>query len=272
MKSQIHEYQKNKLLGLSRKLYFTVALALMPALFFAQEAFEKYEKDINVTSSFIAGKKTFAMIAQTKLNSQDERIQKGKAILKGVESIRVYTTENPSVAADMKTTVTAYAKSSGLEDLMQVNDSGKRVSIMVKQGATENIVTQVLVFVGNDKAKTDKDNETIVILVTGNFNLDDFAGMISDKSVTGDKKTDDKKFDEIKNALELKVSPNPASEVFYINTDKASEVKMYDMSGRLVKQQTYTSAGIPVGDLRPATYVVEITSGDMRQTQQIVIK
>jgi hypothetical protein len=77
---------------------------------------------------------------------------------------------------------------------------------------------------------------------------------------------------EIKNALELKVSPNPASGKFFINTDKAVDVKMYDLSGRLVKEQTYSSEGISVSDLSPATYIVEITSGDMRQTQKILIK
>lgn len=254
-----------------RNLYFTVVMALMPTLFFAQNTFEKYEKDENVTS-FVAGRKTFAMIAKTRLESGDEKLQKGKEILSQIDGMQVYTTENQSVAADMKNTVSAYAKSAGLEDLMQINDSGKRVSIMVKQGATENIVTQVLVFIGSDKAKAGKDNESVIVLVTGIFNLDDFSDMISDKSVTGDKKTDENKFTEIKNALELKVSPNPASGTFYINTDKPADVKMYDLSGRLVKKQAYTSAGISVSDLSPATYVVEITSGDLRQTQKIVIK
>lgn len=236
---------------------------------FAQSAFEKYERDENVTS-FIAGKKTFAMLAQTKLNSGDEKLQKGKEILSGVESISVYTTENQSVASDMKATVAAYAQSSGLEDLMQIKESGKRIGIMVKQGASDNIVTEVLVFIGNEK--TSKNNESVIVLITGNFNLDDFADMISGKTVTGDKKADDKKLTEIKNDLELKVSPNPATGTFFINTDKAVGVKMYDLSGRVVKELTYTKAGIPVSDLTPATYIVEITSGDMRQTQKILIK
>lgn len=246
-------------------------MTLVSSTIFAQSAFEKYEKDENVTS-FIAGKKTFAMLAQTKFNSDDEKIQKGKEILNQIENVQVYMTGNQSVALDMKTTVATYAKSSGLEDLIQIKNSGKRVSIMVKQGASENIVTQVLVLIVSDKTQASKGNETVIVLVTGNFNLEDFSDMISDKTLTGDKKTDDKKFAEIKDALELKVSPNPATGTFYINTDKDVEVRMYDLSGRMVRQQTYTNAGIEVSDLAPATYVVEITSGDMRQTQKILIK
>ena len=246
-------------------------MTLVSSAIFAQSAFEKYEKDENVTS-FIAGKKTFEMLAQTKFNSDDEKIQKGKEILNQIENVQVYMTGNQSVALDMKTTVATYAKSSGLEDLIQIKNSGKRVSIMVKQGASENIVTQVLVLIVSDKTQASKGNETVIVLVTGNFNLEDFSDMISDKTLTGDKKTDDKKFAEIKDALELKVSPNPATGTFYINTDKDVEVRMYDLSGRMVRQQTYTNAGIEVSDLAPATYVVEITSGDMRQTQKILIK
>lgn len=263
-----------------RKIILIIALALTAVTTFAQSAFEKYEKDENVTS-FIAGKKTVQMIANTKLNSDNEKIQKGREMLNGVESIEVYTTAKQSVASDMKTTVAAYSKSAGLEDLMQISDSGKRISIMVKEGASESIVTQFLVFIHSDKPKTAKNNDpssselaqqSIIVLVTGNFNMDDFSEMLSGKTVTGDKKTDDAKLAEIKNALELKVSPNPANGVFYINTDKAAEVKLYDLSGRMVKQQTYTAAGISVTDLAPATYIVEITSGDRKQTQKIIIK
>lgn len=261
-----------------KKHILTIALALIPALFFAQSPFEKYEKNENVTS-FIAGKKTFAMIAQTQLNSEDEKIRKGKEMLAGIESIQVYTTKSQAVAADMKSTVTAYSGAAGLEDLMQIRDKGKTVSIMVKQGATENIVTQLLVFVGSDKAAKNNDQggselaqQSVIVLVNGNFDMEDFSEMISGKSVTGDKQTDDAKLAEIKNALELKVSPNPASGVFYLNTDKPADVKIYDLSGRLVKAQAYTSAGISTAGLAPATYVAEITSGDMKQTQKIVIK
>lgn len=253
-----------------RKIIGILALILTANGLFAQTVFDKYEKDENVTS-FIAGKKTFAMLAQAQFNSEDEKIKKGKELLSTVDKIQVYNTQKQTVAADMKATVAAYAKSAGMEELMQVKSAGKTISLMVKQGASENIVTQVLAFIGNTSPKAAK-NETIIILVSGTFNLDDFSEMLTDKTVTGDKKTDDAKLAEIKEALELKVSPNPATGHFYINTDKPAEVRMYDLSGRLVKQQTYSSAGISVADLTPATYIVEITSGDMRQTQQILIK
>lgn len=261
------------------KKIMTFALALIPALFFAQNVFEKYEKNENVTS-FIAGKKTFAMIAQTKLNSQDEKIVKGKELLRLIESVQVYSTEKPNVASDMKATVAAYTQSAGLEELMQINSAGKHISVMVKQGATENIVTQLLVFIGNDRQK-DKNNgpngselakQSVIVLVNGTFNMDDFSEMLSDKSVTGSKQTDEAKLIEIKDALELKVSPNPATGTFYLNTDKAVGVKIYDLSGRLVKEQTYSSAGVSTAGLTPATYVVEITSGDLKQTQKVIIK
>ncbi len=130
----------------------------MSKTIFAQSVFEKYESNENVTS-FIAGKKSFAMLANAKLNSENEKIQKGKEILSGVESIEVYSTEDQLVALDMKTSVAAYAESSGLDELIQIKNSGSSISIMVKQGASESIVTQVLVFVGNHKNLESENRE-----------------------------------------------------------------------------------------------------------------
>jgi hypothetical protein len=255
-----------------KKLYFTVVMALLPALFFAQGTFDKYEKDANVTS-FIAGKKTFTMLAKTKFDKNDENAKQGVELVNQIESVKVFTTNNKATASDMKVTVDSYSKSAGLEDLIQVNDSGKRITIKVKDGSKENTITQILVFVDDSKSKSaDKEDETIIVLVTGNFDLDRISEILDNRTVTGDKEADDKQFTDLKNALQMKVSPNPATEVFYINTDEAAEVKMYDLSGRLVKQKTYTKAGISVSDLSPATYVVEITTGDKRQTERIIVK
>ncbi len=250
-----------------RKLFITTALLLMPALFFAQDAFDKFEKDVNVTS-VIVGKKTFTMLANTKFNASDENTKQGVEMIKQITGLRIFTTQEAATAAELKSAATQYAKSVGLEDLMQLKESGSQIRIMVKDGATESQLTEILVLVTGSKQK----QETMLISVTGNFNLDQISEMLESKTVTGDKKADEDKFTELKNALKLKVYPNPASDVFYIDTDQPSQVKLYDLSGRLVKELSYTKSGIPVSGLAPATYVVEITTGDKRQTERIVIK
>lgn len=250
-----------------KKVLLTVALALMPMLTIAQDAFDRFEKEANVTS-LVVGKKSFQMLAATKLNAENEKAAEVIKTAAQVESLRVYTTEDAALSTEMKSVVNQYVKSAGLEPLMEVNDKGKKISIRIKEGAAENLVTEVLVFVEG----TPKEQETVILSIKGNFDLNKLAEMMETKSVTGDSKTDEKQLEAIKEGLHLKVQPNPTGDVFFINTDKPSQVKLYDLSGRMVKSEDYSASGISVEGLEPATYVVEITTGDKKQTQKIVVK
>lgn len=66
--------------------------------------------------------------------------------------------------------------------------------------------------------------------------------------------------------------PNPAVDVFYINSDKQALVKVYDISGRMVKNQIYSTSGITVSDLNKGIYVVEITIENKKEVQRLIIK
>lgn len=72
--------------------------------------------------------------------------------------------------------------------------------------------------------------------------------------------------------LELSLYPNPAANVFYINTVEIATVKMYDIAGRLVVSQKYTASGINVGDLVKGVYVVETQIGNNRNIQKLIVK
>lgn len=72
--------------------------------------------------------------------------------------------------------------------------------------------------------------------------------------------------------LQAVLWPNPATDVFYINTEKQAAIKMYDLSGRLIKNQEYSNSGINVSELNPGVYVVEITIDNARIVQKIIKK
>lgn len=250
-----------------RKVVLTVALALLPTLMIAQDAFDRFEKDAEVTT-LVVGKKTFQMLAATKVKAENEKAAEVIKAAAQVESLRVYTTQDAASAGEIKSAVGQYVKSAGLEPLMEVNDKGKKITIQVKEGASESLVTEVLVFVEG----TSKRDETVLLSIKGNFDLEKLAEMIETKSVSGNPKADEKQLESIKDELQLKVHPNPTGDVFFINTDKPSQVKLYDLTGRLVKTENYSASGISVEGLKPETYVVEITTGDKKQTQKIVVK
>jgi len=74
------------------------------------------------------------------------------------------------------------------------------------------------------------------------------------------------------NKLQLALYPNPAANIFYINTTEKATVSMYDLAGRLVVSQDYTTAGINVGHLGKGVYVVETQIGNSKDVQKLIIK
>ena len=73
-------------------------------------------------------------------------------------------------------------------------------------------------------------------------------------------------------ALKISVAPNPATDVFYVNTNTATSVRMYNIEGRLVKDEPYTANGIAVRGMSAGIYIVEITTGQTKSVQRLIVK
>jgi hypothetical protein len=246
-----------------KKLIATVVLTMMPTLFFAQKAFEKFGKDAEVTS-LVIGKKAFSMMAATKIGDNENTTHLMEAIAE-VESVSVYATDFPSSATELKSAAKSHLKKGNFEPLIQVKEKGRQVTISVREDGKTDKVREVLIFVDG----TADDKETVVVSIVGNFDLQKLAEMIQTK---GDAKVHEGKISQIKENLEVKLQPNPVSDVFYLDTDQSAQITMYDLSGRVVKQEVYTPAGISVVGLKPETYIVEIRNGDKKQTQKLIVK
>jgi hypothetical protein len=245
-----------------KKLVTIIALALAPALAFSQAAFEKFETSADITSCIIS-QKTFSMLGSVKTasNADAEKFQK---LAKQIESVRIHAAEKPEAAAEIKSAGEAYIASAKMEELIRVKDKDVSLKVMVKS-KSETRISELLLLVEPAKTKAD----AVLILVKGDFDLDEIAELADSAAL--ENKTGGK-LNPAKEAFDLMVSPNPVTDTFFINTDKPAAVKVYDLSGRLVKSTTYEKSGVSVSGLQPATYVVEIDLGDKRQTQQIVVK
>lgn len=154
-----------------KKLFITVMFALMPTLFFAQAAFDKYDGQDDVTS-VIVNKKMFQMMGNVKNKESQEYLN----LIKKLDNLKVFTTESAKMTADMKGTAEKYIKSAGLEELMRVNKQGQNVKILVKSGATETQVRELLMFIEG----SGKGNETVLMSLTGDFDLNDIS-MLTEK-------------------------------------------------------------------------------------------
>jgi hypothetical protein len=153
-----------------KKSLFTLALLLFPALFFAQTVFDKFDGQDDVTS-VIVNKKMFQMMGNVKNKESQQYLD----LIKKLDNLKVFTTTSAKVASDMKSTSDRYIKSSGLEELMRVNDRGQNVRIMVKSGAGATQVRELLMFIEGGKA-----GQTVLMSLTGDFDLNDIS-MLTEK-------------------------------------------------------------------------------------------
>jgi len=158
-----------------KKIIITILVALVSNTFFAQTAFDKYDGQDGVTS-IVVNKKMFQMMSSVKVDANDKETQQYLSLIKKLDNLKVFTTTNTKLSADMKSTTEKYVKTAGLEELMRVNDGGKNVRILVKSGSTDNQVKELLMFIEN----ASKQNETVLMSLTGSFDLSEIA-ILTDK-------------------------------------------------------------------------------------------
>lgn len=155
----------------TKKMFLYVAL-LVPMLFFGQTAFDKFDGRDDITA-VIVNKKMFQMMG--KVDSKDKEAQQYLNLIKKLDYLRVFTTTDSKTTQEMKATAEKYIKSSGLEELMRINDKGKNIRIMIKSGAKESIVKELLMFIeGSGK------EDTVLLSLIGEFDLNEIS-VLTDK-------------------------------------------------------------------------------------------
>ncbi|WP_456314934.1 DUF4252 domain-containing protein [Pseudomonas shirazensis] len=157
-----------------RNLIITLVLAFVTTTFYAQSAFDKFDGQDDVTS-VIVNKKMFDLMSKVKVDASDKEMQQYISLIKKLDYLKVFTTKNAKVEADMKASAEKYIKTAGLEELMRVNDSGRNVKILVKSGASDSQVKELLMFI--DGAK---NQESVLLSLTGNFDINEIS-VLTDK-------------------------------------------------------------------------------------------
>lgn len=149
-----------------KKLIITTVFALLPSLFFAQSAFDKFN-DLDDVTTVIINKKSFDLLEQVKLK-MDDKTEKYISQVKNIDNFKMFSTSSTKISEDMKQTFKAYAKKQNLEQLMSIKEDGNDISIYVKSNDESSKVSELLMFIeGGDK----KGDQTMILSVTGNFDL-----------------------------------------------------------------------------------------------------
>ena len=152
-----------------------VILILVSNIILAQSAFDKYDGQEGVIS-IIVNKKMFQMMGNVKVDANDKETQQYISLIKKLDNLKVYTTTNPKITADMKITTDLYWKVAGLTELVRSKKKKKKLRVWYKSGINEGQITEILMYDDG----SDNKNETILMSLTGDFNLNEVS-ILTDK-------------------------------------------------------------------------------------------
>ena len=157
-----------------KKFLITLVVVLVTSPFFAQGAFDKFDGQDDVTS-IVVNKKMFDLMSKVKMDASDKETQQYLALIKKLDNLKVFTTKSARVENEMKAASEKYIKSSGMEELMRVNDAGRNIKIMVKSGAKDSQVKELLMFIEGGR-----NEDTVLMSLTGDFDLNEIS-VLTDK-------------------------------------------------------------------------------------------
>ena len=159
-----------------KNLVVVIVFLMISTISFAQGVFDKFEDREGVTS-VVVNKKMFEMMSKVKVDAKDKEMQQYMNLLKKLDNLKVFTTINTKIGADMKASVNSYLKSNPLEELMRTSGDGKNVKIFVKSVANETTIRELLMFIEGSNVK---DAGTVVLSLIGNFSLEEIS-MLTEK-------------------------------------------------------------------------------------------
>ena len=184
----------------NRIVVIVMAIMLMPALSMAQDIFEKYNDNSDVTYVSIKPK-MFQMIAKMGINVDDPEAKSFMDMVNSITSFKTLVTDNKSISADI--TKWVKSRSGSLEELMEVKDDGSEVKFYVKEGKDSDHVKELLIYVnGIDKAMKgqgveingeNRKIETVVVSLTGDINLNEISKLTDKMNIPGGEHLDKKK-------------------------------------------------------------------------------
>lgn len=168
----------NKLIQLKmiqiKKPLIVMLIAMLPLFGFSQSLFDKYE-DLDDVTSVVVSQSMFRLLSKIDVEVDDPEAQDFMDIAQSISSLKVFTTENKTIGADMKASVNSYLESASLEELMRVKDKDVNVKFYIKNGKDEDHVSELLMFVNGFKNVDVDINgrkfETVVLSLTGDIDL-----------------------------------------------------------------------------------------------------
>lgn len=162
-----------------KKYAFTILLLLVSSPFFAQSVFDQFE-GIPGVNSVVVNKKMFDLMSKVNLDASNKETQQYLSLIKKIDNLKVYRTQNERIALQMRLTTEKYVKTAGLQELMITNEGGIKVQILAKQVPNETQLKELLLFIAGPKTE-----ETVLMSLTGYFDLNEVPTLTDKMKIPG---------------------------------------------------------------------------------------
>lgn len=165
-----------------KKIPVLLMFLLAPLVFSAQSIFDSFENEKDVTSVVIT-KNMFKLLSKMDLNSNDPEAQSYLKMVNSLNDIKIFTTENATVANKMNDVVASYLSSSkGLDELMRIKEEGQNIKFYSREGKDANHVSELLMHLSG---VVDGKPTAVVMSITGNIDLKQLSQLTQDLKVPG---------------------------------------------------------------------------------------
>ena len=168
-----------------KKVIVLFAFIFISNLSFGQSIFDKLE-DIDEVSSVVVNKDAFEILSKFKVESEDNEAMEVFKMIQDLKELKVFSTENAAVAAQMEGMVKSAVGKNNLIELMRVKDKDSRVKIYVKSTKNKDFVSEVLMFV-KDKDSKNGTPESVIVSLTGNIDINKMSKLAETFSKDGKK-------------------------------------------------------------------------------------
>lgn len=165
-----------------KKIAIILAICIAPLSVSAQSIWDSFENDDDVTSVVIT-QKMFKLLSKIDIETDDAEAKEFMSMVNNLENIRIFTTDKNDKALKMGEKVTKYISSNpGLSELMRVKDGGNNIKFYSREGKNENFVSELVMFLQDSDGG---NNETIVMIISGNIDLKQISKLTKQLNIPG---------------------------------------------------------------------------------------
>lgn len=175
--------------GHVKKLILTIAIIAISFSSYAQKnsIFDKFE-DYDDVTTVVVTQKAFNMLG--KISNDSEEGKEFNNLVKGLNNLKVFTTENAKIAGEMQATFDKYLSKAKLSELMRVKDKDANVKIYVREGKDDDHVSEFLMLVNEVNASKKHDGkhgnpEVVIISLTGDIDLNNISKLTKEMNIPG---------------------------------------------------------------------------------------